>query len=112
MDLADLEERARTSGEAFMTLAASERSRLGVAARCEDGRLSLSVEGQILLLPAGPEVDLDWLGRAGKLLASLRAMGFDLFHYGDGWVVASRPADGEDLSAAAEEAARLLRSSY
>jgi hypothetical protein len=96
--LGGLEARARDDGEAFLTLVASERSRLGVAVRWEGGILTWVVECQVRLLPPRSEVDLDALRSAINALAQMADQGLVLFHHGDGWVTATRNVGRDDLS--------------
>jgi hypothetical protein len=92
-----LEEEARTTGEAFLTVRASKGLRLGVTARWEDGIITLNLEVQIRLLPSRSGVDVKALRARVEDLAGLEAAGFHLFHFEDGWVLATRSVSHPEL---------------
>jgi len=110
VDLAILASQARESGEAYLAIMVTESCRLGIEARW-DGRLSLELEGEVRLLPPG-EVDPASLGPVLHRLSGLAALGFRLRHFGDGWVLATRPMEAEETAEAVEACVRLLEPEY
>ena len=106
VDLAGLASQAREDGEAYLTIVATESARLGIEARW-DGRLSLELEGEVRLLPPG-EVAPASLGPALRRLSGLAVLDYRLYHFGDGWVLATRPVRTEEAVEVIEASTRLL----
>jgi hypothetical protein len=104
IDLSSLEQGARTAGEAFLPLLASEGARLGLNAWASGEGVLLELEAQLRLLPPRAEVDVAALRGLVDKLAVLADEGFCLRHYEDGWVVATRAIDAADLERAVDRA--------
>lgn len=108
LDLAGLVSSAKETGEAYLVLVSLDGLRLGLEARWDHG-LSLELEGQIRLLPPERRVDLASLGRLLDRLRAIRDLGFYLYHYGDGWVIAIRSISLQEAAPAIEAATDLFR---
>ena len=106
IDLAGLASKAREGGEAYLAIVVTEDCRLGIEARW-DGGPSLELEAEVRLLPPG-EVDPASLGPAVRRLSGLAGLGFRLRYFGDGWVLATRPAEAKEADEIIDAAARLF----
>lgn len=106
VDLAGLAWEAREGGEAYLTVVVTESARLGIEARW-DVRLSLELECEVRLLPLGDVVPAS-LEPALRRLSGLAALSYRLHHFGDGWVLATRPVGADEAAEIIEASVRLL----
>ena len=104
-----LETEAMENGEAYRIIAAGEDLVLGLAARWESASLHLELEGRVRLLSPRSPVDPPEVRAKVDTLIRLKEQGFGLFHYDDGWVVASKPVSRAEVSAATERAIEVLK---
>ncbi len=103
-----LADEARRVGEAFLTVRASQDRRLGLAARQENGTISLDLEVQVRVLPSRSDVSIAALKARIDDLSELEAIGFGLFHFEDGWVLATRSISPRELDRAVERVLGLF----